>query len=321
MQITYSDERIRYTGRWGKDGETLSATAAGAYFEIAFTGEMLRLHFDTTWSEQPRPDLYLSLDGGPRFEAPIAPFLRITAAGSGVHKATILYKGGMEMQHRWFPPLVGKVAFMDAEAEGFCALEPDHRRRIEFVGDSITEGVLINPECVVDRVDQRNRPYQDDVTATYAYLTAEALDLRPYFMGYGAVGVTKKGCGSVPPAGEAYPYNFAGSPVTYPHPDYILINYGANDRNASPDLFMAKYRELLSAITVLHPDARIFLLTPFGGAQHESLCRLAEEFKALPWDIRFIDSTGWIPADPLHPLRDGHREVAAHLIPILRGQL
>lgn len=46
---------------------------------------------------------------------------------------------------------------------------------IEFVGDSITEGVLIDAECTIFTNDQLNRPFEDDVTATYAWLTAEAL--------------------------------------------------------------------------------------------------------------------------------------------------
>jgi len=35
-------------------------------------------------------------------------------------------------------------------------------------------------------------------------------------------------------------------------------------------------------------------------------------------DVKCIDSFGWIPADPVHPLRDGHRKVAEHLAPRLK---
>ena len=38
-------------------------------------------------------------------------------------------------------------------------------------------------------------------------------------------------------------------------------------------------------------------------------------------DVLFIDSTGWVPVEPLHPLRDGHREIAGHLTGILRREL
>ena len=37
-----------------------------------------------------------------------------------------------------------------------------------------------------------------------------------------------------------------------------------------------------------------------------------------PDDIFFVDSTGWISPEPLHPLRDGHKTVAANLIPLLK---
>ena len=30
-------------------------------------------------------------------------------------------------------------------------------------------------------------------------------------------------------------------------------------------------------------------------------------------NVHFIDSTGWVPVEPLHPLRPGHRTIAEHL--------
>jgi putative glutamine amidotransferase len=45
---------------------------------------------------------------------------------------------------------------------------------------------------LIQDLPQEQRPFHDDVTATYAYLAAEALGLEPYIMGYGAVGVTRR---------------------------------------------------------------------------------------------------------------------------------
>ena len=75
--------------------------------------------------------------------------------------------------------------------ENPAELPADERKTIEFVGDSITEGVLIDVDFYdkdsdfISSQDQNNRCYQDDVCATYAWQTAEALNLRPIFMGYG----------------------------------------------------------------------------------------------------------------------------------------
>ena len=38
-------------------------------------------------------------------------------------------------------------------------------------------------------------------------------------------------------------------------------------------------------------------------------------------NIIFINSTGWVPLEPLHPLRDGHRIIAENLVPILKEKL
>ena len=35
-------------------------------------------------------------------------------------------------------------------------------------------------------------------------------------------------------------------------------------------------------------------------------------------NVFFVNGSEWIPPEPLHPLRDGHRIVAEHLTPILR---
>ena len=38
-------------------------------------------------------------------------------------------------------------------------------------------------------------------------------------------------------------------------------------------------------------------------------------------DIVFVDATLWVPLEPLHPLRDGHRIIADKLVPVLKKEL
>ena len=142
------------------------------------------------------------------------------------------------MQPRWFQPLVGRTALLGIEVEERGVLPADDRKIVEFVGDSITEGVLIDADYAEKPAytwDQHNRVYQDDVTATYGWLTAEALNLRPVMMGYGAVGATRGGCGGVVKAASAYPFVYDGVPYAGEAPDYIVINHGANDRGAGAE--------------------------------------------------------------------------------------
>ena len=319
MFIPFNDPSVRYTGRYAPLGDAMCATATGSTFEIAFVGDAITLHFDLTGNEHPMPHLWVSLDQEGKYEVPLDRYLRFECP-EGEHVLTVIHKGAKEIQARFFHPLVGKISFLGYEAKGASTLAPDTRKTIEFVGDSITEGVLIDEFYRVDGWDdQDNRPYQDDVTATYAYLTAKALGLRDLHMGYGAVGVTRAGCGAVPKAAEAYSYCFEGAPVLYDHPDYILINHGANDRGAGEECYIKEYKNLLKVIRAAHPDSKIFSLSAFVGAYPEALGRMIAQYNAETGDhVIFIDSKGWIPADPLHPHRDGHEIVARHLIEELK---
>lgn len=314
MKIGVNDAAVRFTGRWeiGKVGAI--TTAPGSMFEIAFTGKAAVLHFDMTMNMHPYPHIWISVDDGAKIEAPLSHVLRVEATGEGNHVVRVIYKSAVEIQHRWYQPLIGKVCFCGFEADGEGELPQDNRKIIEFIGDSITEGVLIDAMYEFEQFQQNNRPNQDDSTATYAYLTAMELGMKPVIMGYGAVGVTRAGCGSVPKAAEAYPYNFHGYPAKAHNPALIVINHGANDKGKPVELYLSEYRNLLKVVREKNPDAKIVVLSAFCGVYPEELGAMIDKFNEETGDgVYFIDSTGWIPEEPLHPLREGHRIVAEHL--------
>ena len=316
--IPFSDPSVRLTGRWAPWENAAVATATGSSFEVAFRGNYIVLQFNTTWNTYPNPHLYVIADGGARVEVPLDRHLRIDLP-DGDHVVKVILKSAMEMQHRWHHPLVAKVAFLGYDAAEPGVLPCDDRKTIEFVGDSITEGVLIDVFNRDHKNDQFDRPCMDDVCATYAWLTAEALNLRSFHHAYGAVGITRGGCGGTVPAVEGYPYCFQSAPATYGDPDYILINHGANDRHNGVDAYTKGYRALLELIRTTHPTSKIIALSAFCGAFPEELRETVAAFnREKNDDVFFIDSTGWIPPEPLHPLRDGHKIVADHLIPLLK---
>ncbi len=326
MRVTYRDPSVRLTGRWDTRNERYAETTnTGSYIEFAFEGKMAMAMFDIWANPEPRLHLWVQVDGGAMVQTPIDAYLRIIAPTEGKHICRIIYKGGAEVHARWYLPLEGKVSFKGFEAEKPIAIGEDTRKTIEFVGDSITEGVLIDVDYKGDglpfsQIDQHNRNYQDDACATYAWLTAEALDLRPIIMGYGAVGVTRAGMGRVPAAPEAYPYNFEGSPISRPEPDFILVNHGANDRSKPVEEYLPKYGALLDKIRELNPHSRLISLSAFCGAHHGELGKFIAEYNEKNGtDILFIDSNGWVPLEPLHPLRNGHREISRRLVPILKA--
>lgn len=329
MFLKFDHESIRLSGRWDKRGETTwykkiesaVTTTTGSKIEFAFRGKMAVMHFDTTWSENPCPHLWIIVDSGVKIEVPLDRFIRIEAETDGVHIAKVIYKGGVEMHHRWNEPLIGKIAFCGVEVDEGATLPEDSRKIIEFVGDSITEGVLVDASYNPHSNDQLNRPYQDDVTATYAYLTAQNLNLRPIFMGYGATGLTHGGCGSVPKAIEAYPYCYNNAPYN-PEADYIVINHGANDQRSSAEEYLKEYEEFLKLVRKLNPSAKIVVLSPFCGAFADALEQFVPQYN-VKWsdNIFFINSKGWVSPDPIHPLRDGHKIIAGYLTESLQNIL
>ena len=84
MFFSCNTTSIRYTGRFASYNGAMTATATGSTIEIAFVGDMITLHFDLSGNEHPMPHLWLSLDGGAKFEVPLDRYLRVECEG-GAH--------------------------------------------------------------------------------------------------------------------------------------------------------------------------------------------------------------------------------------------
>lgn len=323
MFYSFKDSSVRLTGRWSEVNNAACATAPGSFFTFSFKGKWAVLNFDTTQNIAPLPHLWISVDDNTKYETCVSPFLRIETQQDCTHTVTVIFKSAVEVQHRWHNPLIGAISFLGYEAQACAQLPADNKKTIEFVGDSITEGVLIEEFRIIDKTNnQNNRVFQDDSTATFAYITAKRLNLTPLMMGYGAVGTTKGGCGGVPKAAVAYPYCFEDAKVSYSSPDFILINHGANDRGAGAQLYIKNYNELLDVIRKINPLSKIICLSPFCGAFSKELKEFVEKYNDKnSCDILFINSSGWVPVEPLHPTRQGHEKIAENLTKILKEEL
>lgn len=331
MFFDYSNSNIGYIGRWAKYENTMTATAPGSRFVISFKGKEALLYFDTEFNQSPMPHLWISIDSGARTEVTLDRFIRLYAPEDGEHTVTVILKSMVEMFPRWKMPLANKISFMGLDAEELLPAPKSGKKTIEFVGDSITEGVLTDPYCApwpIDETkiswtyDERNRPWQDDTTATYAWKTAEALGLEPIMMGYGAVGTGRSGCGGVAAAPEAYPYCFEGAPISFAHPDYVFINHGTNDRPDSSEVFKKNYTALIEAIYTAHPATQIICMIPFIGAHAEDIEEIVKLYNSEKGkNIILIDGSKWLPPNPLHPDRAGHALAAEKLAPILKEKL
>ena len=319
MFIDYKSQSVRFTGRFAEFNNTMTTTASGSAIEIAFKGDSILLKFDLKDQEYPYPHLWMQLDGGAWIEAQLDWYLRINANSAGTHLAKIVLKSTLEIQERWNLPITAKLSFVGAEIEETAVLPEDNRKTIEIIGDSITEGVLIDADKQPIKPEPACRTFQDDVFATYGYITAQNLNLRSYHVGYGAVGFTHGGCGNVPAVNDSYDYCFSGAPVTYGHPDFILINHGVNDSGGDVNNYIREYERFLKHLIEVHKASKIIVLNCFRGNFKDETEEMVSRFnKEHGTDVFFIDSSGWIPFEPLHPLRDGHKIIAEHLTEILK---
>ena len=321
MEINHLSNSVRYTGRWAKREDAAITTATGGTIELAFTGKCCVLKFDMHLNSEPFPHIYIQLDNGAKTETRIEHFIRVEAPESGNHVLKIIFKCSMEDQQRWYEPLVAKVAFIGAEADGEGILPEDTRKIIEFIGDSITEGTWVDEHRMPygDRRNHRNMAFQNDSTGTYAYLTAEALNMKPCIMGYGSVGITKSGGGGVPKVADAYPYYFHNHPIEPSGAEIIVINHGANDYMASAEEYINGYKELLDIVRNINPTAKIIVVAAYVERFNSELGEMIENYNTEKNDhIYFINTKGWIPKEHIHPTRDGHRIVANNLTNKLR---
>ena len=322
MFMSYNDKSVRLTGRFYQEKDAVSTTACGSYVEIAFWGDYAILHFDMQDLIASYPLIYLQVDDGDLVGAGVAARIYVRTKEKNSHKLKVIFQSAVEVQSRWHAPVEAKISFEGYEAELPGELEDMKQKTITFIGDSITEGILIHPKETPFGKKCMDRVYQNDVTRTYAWKVAQHFNLRPTFCGYGAVGFTRSGSGDVPKVREMYEYCVEGTKWEENYmPDYIMINHGCNDRGAEVTDYLQEYREFLLYLQKKYPTTKIIMLSPFIGAFHEELETLAKEMQEqFQLDVLYIDSYGWVPKEPLHPLVDGHEKIAQKVIDILEKE-
>lgn len=319
MFIRPNHPYIRYTGRWNVTDSEAVSTANGNYAEFAFSGDTAVIEFGIEDCVIPFPHVFIAVDGGARIEVTLEKYIRISAE-EGSHTVQIILKGSVETQQRWTAPLQAKTAVRSLEADAFLPLPEDNRKTIEFLGDSITEGISIDNNGKYTRYGSHlDMVFWDDSTAGYAWLTAKELNLRPIIMGYGCLGTTRSGAGDIPPVEQSYPYYSDGYPMESSSADFIVINHGTNDRGADKETFKKAYYDLLILVRTRNPSSQIIALTPFCGALTTEIHEVVTAFNITENDtVFYINSAGWIPPEPLHPTRDGNKTVSRKLAAILR---
>ena len=326
-----SDPRIQLWGRWDlRAADTTGAVTVntGSTIIARFEGTGLSFHFDTSRYPEQFPTLWIQVDEGEWREVVPAPSLGASKEPlpPGQHTARVVVKGFREWERRWDDPDTSIVFTGITPAKDARLVDPPPRpgRLIEYLGDSITEGVLVLNTGPRESWKRENWPRYSDGRRTWAYQSALLAGAEPRTVGFGRLGVTIQANGGVPPAMYSVDSVYAGAPLDRTRrPDTVVINLGSNDRRASPEHFGAAYRAYLDAVRRTYPEALLLCLRPFNGSHAESIESAVRSRNASgDGNVRYVDTTGWLDAekhttDGVHLNLDGNRIAAEKLAPIL----
>lgn len=312
--------RVRLLGRWDTSGapDRFLAVNPGSSLAFRYEGTTCVLHVDRSANKPPLPQLWVQLDGTWAKHVVDSDTIVVGEdAAAGPHEVWVVLKSADEHQSRWREPLVASFTLTGIEAPGGTFLLPPPRkpRILEAIGDSITEGILVDGKG-------KDWPDKADSRATYAFLTAMALDCEPRIIGFGAQGVTRGGNGGVPPAGLAYPFVHNGVAAADDPADIVVINHGANDGGV-PNIENV-YRRLIALARQRNPQAEIFCVGPFPQVHGRSV-RYAVAGARADGDthVYFVSTEGWLDrkadtTEGVHPNAQGHAKAAKKLTAVIR---
>jgi len=332
--VRADDTRLQYWGRWDQRnaGTTGAVTVnTGSTIIARFEGTHITLHFTTTQYSHQFPTLWMQVDEGEWKVVRPAEELRISSAplAARSHVVRLVVKGFREWENRWDSPLVGSVVFRGITPDaGTHLLSAPERpaKLVEFLGDSITEGVLVLNTGRRETWTREGWPQFSDGRRSWAYQSALLAGAEPRTVGFGRLGLSINANGGVPPALHSFPFVYSGAPLDKSRqPDAVVINMGTNDgQRVSSQVFGPLYRAYLETIRKTYPLAQILCLRPFNGAHStviEGVVRDAQDSK-----IGYIDTTGWInpeahTTDKVHLNLEGNRLAAEKLAAILKRVL
>jgi lysophospholipase L1-like esterase len=221
-----------------------------------------------------------------------------------------------ENQSRWSRPLVSSTSFLDFVVTGgsLQATPRPLRPKIEFLGDSITEGVSV----WTSHNGQTRKCWRDDARIAYPTQTAQLLGAEWRQVGFGYLGILKTGNGGVPKANDSFNWIYANVPRDKWQADMVVINEGTNDSGAAAATFRSGYAEYLTTIRTAYPNAKIVALRPFNGSQAAPI-KAEVDARNAAGDTRvyYVDTTGWLGSsdytDGLHPNAQGSTKAAQAL--------
>ena len=315
-------ETVHFYGRWNQLADRAITVNTGSHVVAQFSGTGVSARFDVSGNQEPNPTLAWRIDQGDWQEGALAADVSLAAAlPGGTHEVLLMVRGLDEFKSRWTPPLISSVSFLGFDVVG-GAVQPSPRPvrpKIEFLGDSITEGLYIWRE----HNGQRTVPWCADARRSWASQTAQSLGAEWRQVGFGGQGLLKGGSGGVPPANDAFNWIYKGVARDDWQADLVVINQGTNDGGAAAD-FRRAYAAFIGTVRVAYPSAKIVAMRPFNGAHAAEIqAEVSARRAAGDAGIFFVDTAGWLGngdfTDGVHLNDQGSPKAATALTAAIRS--
>ncbi len=319
--VAATDPAISYVGRWGLvqkgDQPSMVTVNGSSQIYLSFTGKHIAGVFDLNQIDC-LEQIVVKVDDRPwRLFTVDKTRIDLFPPGlnDGSHRIELVVKAIDSKAGRWLMPLRSAVNFRGFELDQGAqtlrdALLPG-RPRLEFLGDSITQG---------DGVKGTNATavMNEDALASYAWLAGEALDSVHAQIAFSGQGVLTSDSREVPPAILSFGWNFAGSAADFSEgPDFLVVNLGMYDDGIPSKEFIQSYLDLLREIREHCPQTIVFAVRPLhGDSQRGNDIATAVRMFADP-HVHYVDSTGWLTegdfTDRTHLSLVGSKKAAARL--------
>ena len=322
-------ELLVFSGRWDlRSPEHAITVNSGSYVKARFEGTGIIAAFDTSANKPAFPTISWKIDDGDWQDAEIAGTVILAEKlCQGTHDLMLMVRGWDQSQNRWAQPLAASMTLTDIRPINgkLLTVSPEKGPKLEFLGDSITEGIRVHGEKPM-----KTTPWAwiSDGRLSYAAQTAKELQAQWRLVGFGGQGVTHGGIGGVPSAAESFQFFYKDCPRDNWQPDAVIINEGTNDdeKNVSPEKFKPAYTNYLNVIRAAYPKAKIVALIPFCAHQAESIrAVVAERNQGGDNRCYLIDASKWLKGpdftDGWHPNIEGSKNAAQCLVPELQAIL
>ena len=193
-------------------------------------------------------------------------------------------------------PVNGSILISAIEADSLGKFPVPNRKKIEFIGNSITVGMSSDESLV--KCDEGPWYDQTNVYDAYGPRVARALDMDYMVNGFSGIGMYRSTRDEYPVMQEVYESTFFGPDPSSPRwdfkqftPDYVSICLGTNDFSDGDGVtlrppfdstkFIAAYVDFLKTVRGHYPAAHIIITnTPMLSAnQNEILIGCLEKIK------------------------------------------